>query len=377
MSANDHHTSESRRQLFRHLLEEKLVTEAEAEESLLDSVGDRLLELGISRRSFLQFCAGMASLMALPPSIVPAMAATLLAAKPSIIYMSFQECTGCLESLVNSGVGTQSPGSTIENLLLNLISLDYQETLMAAAGNQAEDWRFAAMSKPGYILVVDGSIPVTSSPNGYLPSEYFVSAGQSGVARFRDAAKNAGLIISVGSCASFGGLPKAKPNPTGAVSIDDLLTDFRQQDPLFAKNTPLINISGCPPIAEIITGVIVYYLTQKAVPELDSLKRPKIFYAETVHDECYRKEFYEHGLFAQSFDDAGARKGYCLLALGCKGPVTHNACTKVKWNQGTSFPMQSGHGCIGCAEPDFWDHPHITATQKSFYVPLPPGTHDD
>jgi hydrogenase small subunit len=365
--------SESRRDLFRRFAQDTPSAPPVIDELPPDAIGHRLRELGISRRGFMQFCAGMASLMALPPSMVPAMAAALLAAKPSVIYMSFQECTGCLESLVNSGVGKSKPGSTIENLILNLVSLDYQETLMAAAGAQAESLRESLMKTPGYVLVVDGSIP--ADPN----SGYFVSGGESGVARFKKAARNAGLIISVGTCASFGGLPAAvditNQSPTGALSIDELLSDIRAADPTFPKATPLINVSGCPPIAEVMTGVIVYYLTQKKVPELDSLKRPKMFYGETIHDECYREEFFERGLFAESFDDAGARKGYCLLHLGCKGPVTHNACSKVKWNQGTSFPMQSGHGCIGCSEPDFWDRK--VGGQKGFYLPLPRGSFDD
>ena len=76
-----------------------------------------------------------------------------------------------------------------------------------------------------------------------------------------------------------------------------------------------------------------------------------------------RRPFYERGLFAKSFDDEGARKGYCLFELGCKGPVTYNSCATIKWNGGTSFPIQSGHGCLGCSEPNFWD-------KGSFYAPL-------
>lgn len=360
MKDTDHPSSESaRRDLFRRFLGETPRIEAPP---LPDTLGDRLLELGISRRGFMQFCAGMASLMALPPAVVPAMAAALLAAKPRVLYLSFQECTGCLESLVNSGVGRTRPASTIENLILNLVSLEYQETLMAAAGEQAEAWRYSLMQTPGYVLVVDGSIPADPA------SGYFVSGGRSGVARFLEAAQNAAFVMAVGSCASFGGLPKADPNPTGAVSIGQLMSDH-------GINKALINVSGCPPIAEVMTGVIVYYLTYKKLPELDSFRRPKMFYAETVHDECYRKEFYEEGQFAQSFDDAGARRGYCLLKLGCKGPVTRNACTTVRWNQGVSFPMQSGHGCLGCSEPDFWDR--VNGAGRGFYLPLAGGGGDD
>jgi hydrogenase small subunit len=61
-------------------------------------------------------------------------------------------------------------------------------------------------------------------------------------------------------------------------------------------------------------------------------------------------------LFVESFDDENARKGYCLYKMGCRGPVTYNACSVTKWNEGTSYPIQSGHGCIGCSEEGFWDN---------------------
>lgn len=327
-----------------------------------DETVERIAATGVSRRRFMLAIAGMASLMGLEATAIPKLAAAAVSAKkPSVVFMSFQECTGCLESMVNSFAF--KGGASIENLILNLISLDYQETLMAAAGVQAEQQLDIATSTYGYVLIVDGSIPASAS------SGYFVSGGRSGVARFRDAAKNAALIVSVGSCSSFGGLPKASPNPTGAVSIEQLMTKL-------GIVKPLINVSGCPPIPEVITGTILYYLTYKALPALDALKRPKMFYGETVHEECYREEYIEDGPHVKVFDDSSARFGGCLIEMGCKGPVTHNACSKIRWNQGVSFPMMSGHGCIGCSEPDFWDRLN-TGGKKGFYVPLQPGTYDD
>jgi len=325
-----------------------------------DETALRLQALGISRRRFLSYCAGLASLMALPQSMVPRLAqAATSPTKPSVVYMSFQECTGCLESMVNSFAF--QGGTTIENLILDLISLDYQETLMTAAGTQAEDLLKSLTSKTGYVLIVDGSIPA----NGQ--SGYFVSGTRSGVARFRDAARNAGLIIAVGTCASFGGLPKADPNPTGAVSIGDLMAQL-------GISKPLINVSGCPPIPEVITGTILYYLSS-GMPKLDGLKRPQMFYGETVHEDCSREEYFEEGPFVTSFDDSASRKGGCLYMVGCKGPLTHNACTRIKWNQGVSFPMMAGHGCLGCSEPDFWDRINMDG-QKGFYIPISGDVYD-
>ena len=259
-----------------------------------DLTASRVAAAGFSRRHFMSSMASMVSLLGLPATMIPELAAAATAPKkPSVVYMSFQECTGCLESLVNSFAF--SGGTSIENLILNLISLDYQETLMAASGDQAEQQLRDSTAARGYVLVVDGSIPL----NGQ--SGFFVSGGRSGVARFRDAAVNAGLIVAVGTCASFGGLPKAAPNPTGAASIDQLMKSL-------GITVPLVNISGCPPVPEVITGTILYYLA-RGLPALDKLRRPKTFYGETVHEECYRDELLEDGPHVKALDDASDKFG--------------------------------------------------------------------
>ncbi|CAK0752312.1 hydrogenase 1 small subunit [Gammaproteobacteria bacterium] len=296
---------------------------------------DQLAQHGISRRKFLRYCATLASLMALPHSAGRAFAEALVKApRPSVIWLSFQECTGCTEAI------TRSHSPTLEGLLFNSISLDYHHTLQAAAGNAAEAAREEAMKRHWgkYLLVVDGSVPMKDG------GIYSTIAGVSNYDLLMATARGAAAVIAVGSCAAFGGLPKANPNPTGAVAIADLV-----------KDKPVINLPGCPPIPVVMTGVLAYYLTFGALPELDTIGRPKSFYGETIHDRCYRRPFYDQGKFAKSFDDAGARQGWCLFELGCKGPITHNACATVKWNDSLSFPIGSGHGCLGCSEPGFWD----------------------
>ena len=298
------------------------------------TLGEFLRERGVSRRGFLKFCTATASLMALPPSMVPAVAEGLeKARRPSVIWLSFQECTGCTESL------TRSHAPTVENLIFDYISLDYHHTLMAAAGEAAEAAREAAMhdNYGKYLLIVDGSIPL-SDPG------FSTIAGISNLDMLKETVAGAAAVVAVGSCAAFGGLPHAAPNPTGAVSVSEIV-----------KDKPVMNVPGCPPIPTVITGVLAHYLTFNALPELDALGRPVVFYGKSIHDRCYRRPFYDKGLFAETFDDEGARKGWCLYRLGCKGPMTYNACATVKWNQGTSWPVESGHGCLGCSEPDFWD----------------------
>jgi len=297
------------------------------------TLGERLRAQGVSRRGFLKFCTATASMMALPPSMIPAVAAALEKAKrPSVIWLSFQECTGCTESL------TRSHSPTIEGLIFDHISLDYHHALQAASGEAAETARKAAMEENygKYLVVVDGSIPL-GNPG------FSTIAGVSNRAMLEETVAGAMAVIAVGTCASFGGIPYAHPNPTGAVPVSEIV-----------KDKPLINVSGCPPVPVVISGVLAQLLTF-GIPALDELKRPLAFFGKTIHDRCYRRPFYDKGLYAESFDDEGARKGWCLYRLGCKGPITHNACATVKWNQGTSWPVESGHGCLGCSEPNFWD----------------------
>jgi hydrogenase small subunit len=298
------------------------------------TVGDYLRARGVSRRDFLKFCTTAASAMALPAALVPQIAEALeKARRPSVIWLPFQECTGCTESI------TRAHGATIEGMIFDAISLDYQHTLQAAAGTAAEHAREQAMKDNWgrYLLIVDGSIPIANAGYGTI-------AGVSHLEMLREAAKGAAAIVALGSCAAFGGIPMAKPDPTGAVPVSEIV-----------KDKPIINVPGCPPIPVVITGVLMQYLTFGTIPELDALGRPKAFYGQTVHDRCYRRPFYERGEFAETFDDEGARKGWCLYKLGCKGPTTYNACATVKWNNGVSFPIEAGHGCIGCSEPRFWD----------------------
>jgi hydrogenase small subunit len=156
-------------------------------------------------------------------------------------------------------------------------------------------------------------------------------------------------VIALGTCAAFGGLPMAAPNPTGARDVATLMREGR------IPARPLVNLPGCPPIPETIAAVLLHFLVFERFPELDELNRPRVSYGATVHERCSRYHHFVEGRFAEHFDDEGARRGWCLLRLGCRGPLTHNACPTLRWNQGTSYPVEAGHPCIGCSEPGFWD----------------------
>ncbi len=316
------------------------------------TIGEGLTRHGIRRRDFLKFCTTVAASLGLSPALAATVASAIAAARrQSVIWLSFQECTGCTEAI------TRSHSPTLEHLIFNLISLDYHHTLQAASAAAAEHAREQAMKDNAgkYLVIVDGSIPL-GNPG------YSTIAGISNHDMLVDTAKDAAAIIAVGTCATSGGLPKANPNPTGAVSVADVIQRIY-------PNKPIINIPGCPPIPTVMTGVLAHFLTFGQIPELDALGRPKAFYGETIHDRCYRRPFYDQGKFAQSFDDEAARRGWCLFKLGCKGPVTYNACATTKWNDGVSFPIQSGHGCIGCSEANFWD---AGGFYKALSMPLSP-----
>jgi hydrogenase small subunit len=316
------------------------------------TVLESLLQHGVSRRSFLKFSALTASLLALPLNSRLAFSERLAKAiRPSVIWLHFQECTACTESI------TRSFSPSLENLLLDMISLEYHETLMVDAGEAASQHLEAVIQKGHYILIIEGSL---SHRDGWC-----TIANENSYLHLEHALEHAALVVAVGTCAAYGGLPQAAPNPSHAASVSEFMEH---------TGAPLINLPGCPPVPEVITGTVAYYLAYGEGPELDAQGRPLCFYGRTVHDRCPRKGSYNAGKFAESFDDEGARKGWCLLHLGCKGPETYNACSTIGWNDGTSSPMHSGHGCLGCSEAGFWDR---WGTDRGIYrnldEPVKPG----
>ncbi len=291
---------------------------------------------GIDRREFMKYCSLLSVYLGLGASGLPRLLKAM-ETKPRIpvIWLHGLECTCCSESFIRSSHPIAA------DIILNMISLDYDDTLSAAAGHQLEAVRKQIMKdyKGKYILAVEGNAP--TKDNGV----YCMVGGDSFLNVLKETAADAMAIISWGSCASFGCVQNAKPNPTGAQPVHKLIS-----------GKPIINVPGCPPIAEVMTGTIAHLLTFGKLPELDRLGRPKAFYGTRIHDKCYRRPYFDAGMFVESFDDEGAQKGWCLYKMGCKGPTTYNSCSSIKWNEGVSFPIQAGHPCIGCSEPNFWDN---------------------
>jgi hydrogenase small subunit len=291
---------------------------------------------GYSRRDFLRFCSWLAAAAGIEASGI-GQVVKAMDTKPRlpVVWFHFQECTCCSESFIR----TSHP--IVGDVVLDKISLDYTETLQAAAGKQAEESLQNTMKKykGEYLMLVEGSVP---TKDGGI---YCCIGGKTALDIVKEAAEGAAAIICWGSCASNGCIQASRPNPTDATPIHKIIS-----------GKPIINVPGCPPIGEVMAGVIVHYLAFGRIPQLDGLGRPKAFYSRRVHDTCYRRPNYDAGLFVESFDDENARRGYCLYKMGCRGPVTYNACGVMRWNNGVSYPIQSGHNCIGCSEANFWDN---------------------
>ncbi len=297
---------------------------------------ESIIKQGYSRRDFMKFVAYIGAYMGVQTSALGQIAKALeTTPRLPIIWEHFQECTCCSESFI------RSDHPIVTDIILDKISLDYTLTLMAASGHQAEAAKEETMKKykGNYILCVEGSVPMGADGN------YCCVAGRTALDILKESAADAKAIIAWGSCATTGCIQSAKPNPTQAMPIKKII-----------KNKPIINVPGCPPIGEVMAGIIVHMVSFGKFPELDNAGRPKAFYSKRVHDSCYRRPYFDAGLFVESFDDENAKKGYCLYKVGCKGPSTYNACGNIRWNGGVSFPIQSGHGCFGCSADDFWDN---------------------
>jgi len=308
---------------------------------------EREIDLGrITRREFVSYCSFVAGLFALPASMGSRIAeAAENAERPIVMWMEFQDCAGNSESLLRGSRPTAA------ELILDHISLEYHETIMAAAGHQAEEHRQDVLKKHKgeFIAIVEGSIPAADG------GVYCCVGGQSAMDLVEETCRAAAATIAVGTCATFGGLPAAAPNPTGALSVADAVPGLKN----------LINVPACPANVENLTALILYYLTFNRFPPLDRLQRPLFAYGKAIHDNCERRAHFDNGLYAEQWGDDAHRHGACLYKLGCKGPVTSQNCPVVRWNEGTNWPIGCGHPCIGCAEPDFWDK------MTPFYAHLP------
>jgi NiFe hydrogenase small subunit HydA len=294
---------------------------------------------GVSRRDFLKYCGGLAGVIGLSGSLaVPKVAQALqeLAARPQVVWSLFQECLGCSVNLL------QSRKPTPAQLILQQISLDYHEAVMAAAGDGAELSFNEAVAGGDFFYIVEGAI-ATKIP------EAITIHGKTGADIVKDTYQKANATICIGSCSCYGNIQAADPNPTGAKGVGDFL-----REDAGIPDAVVINSPRCPGQAEDTISILVYVLVHGELPELDDDGRPLFLFSQTVHDNCERRGHFDAGNFVEQWGDEGSEKRYCFYKMGCKGPVTYAPCPINKWNGNTAWPVDAGM-CIGCAEPNFWD----------------------
>ncbi|WP_148210217.1 hydrogenase small subunit [Candidatus Korobacter versatilis] len=331
------------------------------------TIEEHLKATGVTRRSFVQLCGMLMAAAPIGLSLTSKASAQEVAKvvgkakRPSVIWLHFQDCTGCTETLLR----TSAPD--VAHLILDVISLDYHETLMAASGAQAEAALQSAIADNAgkFVLVVEGAIPARDDGN------YMLLNGKPAIQVIKETAAKAAAVIAMGSCASWGGVPSADPNPTGAIGVDSVIS-----------GKPIVNLPGCPPNPYNLLATVLEYVVMGKLPALDEYGRPKFAYERVIHENCPRRAHFDAGRFAATFGDEGHRKGWCLYKLGCKGPVTHAACSTRHFCEVPGvWPIGLGVPCVGCTEKSviwqmgtFQTVPIHLATPPDTYPPVFSGS---
>ncbi len=249
-----------------------------------------------------------------------------------VVWVQGQSCSGCSVSLLN----TIDPGPEV--LLTRLISLVFHQTVGAAQGRTAMEVLAKSEKEGGYILVIEGAIPMK------MP-EACTIAGIPVTEIIKSLIPKAIAVVAAGTCAAFGGIPAAEGNPTGAVSV----REFMEKQGMKIKNR-LVNLPSCPNHPKSMVGTIAY-VAVKGYPEKvhPDLLTPNLFYSHSTHDECPRYHYYERKIFSQYLGDPNG----CLFQLGCLGPLTYTLCPHIQWNSGVNWCIRAAAPCIGCSSPDF------------------------
>ncbi len=309
---------------------------------------DRLADRGVSRRDFLKFCGSVAAMLGMSEAMVPQIAAAVENAAGSKLYpavwINGGACTGCTESMA------QATNPDIAQIVLDILSLNYIETVMMATGDSANQALRETVEKNEgkAIMIYEGSV-MTGWDGNALRVE-----GKPSLEVLDEYAPKVAAIIAVGSCAVDGGWVKANPNPAGATGVSQYLASK-------GIKTPVINLPTCPVnpewvVAMVVDVLLLGQLESGAILEgLDEQGRPKLIFGQTIHDNCPRRGHFENGEFVYQFGSAEEVKGYCLYPVGCKGPQTYTNCPIVRWNNEVSWCVGSGAPCIGCGDFNWVD----------------------
>jgi len=323
---------------------------------------DLLAVRGVSRRDFMKYCGTIAVMLGLSEAAAPEIASAIekgAALKPAL-WLNGGSCTGCTESMA------QVDTPDVATIVLELLSLNYFETIMAAAGEQAEKNITDTVAAGGYLLIYEGSVMMGQDRLGNT----LLVNGKTGIAILEEVAAKADAVIAVGACAVDGGWVAAKPNPAGATGVQSYLNEV-------GIATPVVNIPCCPMNPEWVVAMVVQwlkvadndpatFLAKTALAQTTysddftgndvTLNYPEYIVSQTIHDNCPRRGHFENGEFVTEFGSEEEAKGYCLYKLGCKGPQTFTQCPVTRWNRSVSWCVQSGAPCIGCGGLNWVDN---------------------
>jgi hydrogenase small subunit len=288
----------------------------------------------ISRRDFFAYCRNSSAALALGTLQLSRLEKALAATTgPTVLWLQGAACTGCSVSFLNR-IGASAP-LTAADVLMQTVNLAYHPNLMGAAGELAVAQAKRAYDAGGYILCVEGGVPTAFGGNTCLA---WTVQGQDTTFHqaVLDYSSRAAQVIAIGTCASFGGVAGAGPNPTGVKGVGAITL----------KNA--INIAGCPPHPDWIVWAIAALLTN-SVGALDCYNRPVALYGKTVHQQCWRLNNFAAGQFASAYGE----DNLCLSRLGCHGPQTQSACPATGWNNMANWCVDANATCLGCTSPAF------------------------
>lgn len=284
----------------------------------------------ISRRQFLELCRNSAPALGLT-AVQLARLEKLLAnpSAPSVVWLQGSACTGCSVSLLNR-ISASRP-TDIADVLINYINLRYHPNVMGAAGEPAAAIAEEYRTKTNYVLAMEGGVPTLFG--GSTCWAWSIKGRDVTMLEAVQAlGKTAWQILCVGTCASWGGIPAAAPNPTGVRAVSAI------------TGRPTLNIAGCPPHPDWIVWAIANLLLG-TVGSVDRYGRPTALFNRTVHNQCPRRETEEATMYGQD--------GRCTEELGCHGPETIGPCPLRLWNNRQNWCVDANSLCIGCTNPTF------------------------
>jgi hydrogenase small subunit len=289
----------------------------------------------LSRRKFLELCAASATTLGLSQSLLPGLVEALTGAlqkKPTVLWLQGAACSGCSISLLNS------VHPDLKNILSEIINLQHHPQLGGINGTAAIEHlrKTAEQTKGKFLLVVEGAVPTAKQGRYCIVVVDAQGKDITFQALINELAGQAALIMAVGTCSSYGGVPAAKPNLTECKGLNSLVDSQK-----------VVNVPGCPPHPDWMVGTLAQLLMYGR-PEVDAFGRPKMFYGGVVHDNCPRRQFFDNSTFALTFGEPG-----CLLEVGCKGPMTFADCSLRQWNGGANWCIRAGSPCINCTHPEF------------------------